>query len=143
VLRIPGIAIVTLGLLACDTPSAPAPVAAGSTRMTMVEKLPQGTEVTVALISSTVAAGTTFMVQGAGNGDGAYCSSNAGTTLHLHEITLVGGASDPDGLRFINYTFSDWMPPGTQFRILGLASPLMLCAGNYAYRAVIANGSGA
>jgi hypothetical protein len=142
VLRIPGIAIVTLGLLACDAPSPTAPVAAGSTR-TVVEKLPQGTEVTVTLISSTVPAGTTFMVQGAGNGDGAHCSSNAGTTLYLHEITLVGGASDPDGLRSINYTFSDSMPPGTQLRILGLASPILVCAGNYAYRAVIVNGSGA
>jgi hypothetical protein len=109
----------------------------------MIDKLAEGTEVLVSFSWSGVPAGTTFTVQGAGNGEGAYCSSASGPTLYLHDITLVGGAADPDGHRFANFTFSTPMPPGTKFEVIAPVSPVTLCGGGfYVYRAVITNGSG-
>ena len=111
----------------------------------MVEKLPEGTEVLVALQWEGFPAGATFMVQGAGNSEGAFCVAmgGSGTRLFLHEITMVGGAADPDELRFTNFTFSTPMPPGTKFEIIGLASPFTYCGGGYPiYRAVVVNGPG-
>jgi hypothetical protein len=142
VTRILAVTTFALGLLACDSPSPSDPIAQTQVRTAMVDKLAEGTEVLVTFSWSGVPAGTTFMVQGAGSGEGAFCTTSIGTTLYLQELTLVGGAADPDELRFINFTFSTPMPPGTKFEVIGLASPVNLCAGSYIYRAVVINGSG-
>jgi hypothetical protein len=108
----------------------------------VVDKLPEGTEVLVSFIASEVPAGTVFMVQGAGNSEGAYCLGYLGTSLDLHEITLLGGASDPDGLRNVNFTFSTPMPPGTQFQITGRYTAMPYCGGGFSvFRAIVINGS--
>ena len=141
------ITVIALGLAACESPAPSEPALQLHPRSAVDQRIPEGTEVIVTLPGfSQSAIGTTFMVKGSGNAPGAYCVNNQFPNifpLFLHSIALINEGPDPEELRGLNFTFSNPMPPGTQFRIVAPYSGpgFVYCAGNLLYLAEVVNGS--